>query len=353
MRRVRTLLCATLVAFGSALLAHAHAAHAQGGSGAAAPSASSKAQAKKLFDEGVELEKKSDYAGALAKYKEAEQITVTPGLRFHKGYCLEMIGKLAAAFDEYDAADRLAREQNKQDVHTAILVRMDPLRARVPQIAIRVATPAHGAEVQVDGVTVPPQVLEGKSMRVEVGEHTVTAHAAGFKEVTRKVVTPEAVTTTVDLGLERVNGAPVVAAAGAPVAGGAAPAHEPPPPSTTEPPGEEPPGRSRALPILTTTGAVVLAGAGVAFFVVAGGAQTDGQRDCLAKTACDDERSRVRTFDALALGSFIGAAGLGIASIVLWTSKAPAQSALAPRSGGAPHARVLATPAMLGVEGSF
>jgi hypothetical protein len=352
MRRPRAFLLASLlplvplVTCGPASLAHAQ--------GTTAP-APGKERAKKLFEEGVELEKKADYAGALAKYKEAEQITVTPGLRFHKGYCLEMLGKLAAALDEYDAADRLAREQNKQEVHTAILVRSDPLRPRVPQIAIRVSTPVRGADVELDGAAVAAALLEGKAFRIDPGEHTVTAHAAGYKTFTRKVQAPESVTTTVDISLERA-AAPAAAVAAVPVAASPAQAGAADPGPVTEPP-REPSRGSRALPLATTAGAVALAGAGVAFFLVAAGAQSDAQRDCATKTTCDDEQSRVRTFDALALGSFIGAAGLGVVSVVLWTSRdASRTAAVASASAPAParpHARVLATPTMVGLEGSF
>lgn len=345
MRRPRALLCAFLVS-GLALGAPS-LAHAQARPSAVAPG---KEQAKKLFDEGVDLEKRADYAGAFAKYKEAEQITVTPGLRFHKGYCLEMTGKIASAVEEYDAADKLAREQNKQDVHTAILVRLDPLRARVPQIAIRLTTPAPGAEVQLDGVAVAPALLEGRSFRLDPGEHTVTAHAAGYKSYTRKLVTPESVTTTVDLGLERNATAPVVAVAPVPPPDSTAP---PPPGSKTDPPTESPRSRSRALPIITTAGAVALAGAGVAFFLVASGAHEDAQTDCVTKLTCEDEQSRVRTFDALALGSFIGAAGLGIVSIVLWTSKDTRAVGVGTSPRYFPQARMLATPSTFGLEGTF
>lgn len=315
------------------------------GAGANAPAAS-KDQAKKLFEEGADLEKKGDFAGALAKYKEAEQLAVTPGLRFHEGYCLEMIGKLTAALEAYDAADKLAREQNRQDVHAAVAVRLDPLRARVPNIAIRLSTPTSGVDVQVDGVAVVPARLEGKGFPIDPGEHTLTARAVGYKSLTRKLQTPESVTTTVDVSLERAT-----MASAAPVA----PVEPTAPAATTEPPGEVRRGPSRALPIATTAGAFVLAGAGVAFFLVAAGAQSDAHESCPAKPICDDEQSRVRTFDALALGSFIGAAGLGVLSVVLWTSKGPTPSAARglPGSASAARTRVIATPRTFAVEGTF
>ena len=329
-------LAASVCLFGAGATAST-VAHAQP-AGASAPG---KEHAKRLFEEGVELEKKRDFAGALAKYKEAEQITVTAGLRFHTGYCLEMTNKLVAALDTYEAADKLARDQNKQEVHAAVTARLDPLRARVPQLALHLATPANGAEVLLDGVAVGAPLLDGKSFRVEPGEHVVTARAAGFKAFTRKVQVPESVTTNVDVSLERTSAAPVAGAPAAPPAQGA-PAIAP----VSEPLAEAP-HRSRAAPIAATAGAVVLAGTGIALFLVAGSAQSTAESECLTRTTCDDRRSKIRTFDTLALGAFASAAALGVVSVVLWTSKAPERGAASSR------ARVAATPTSVSLEGSF
>lgn len=321
-------------------------AHAQ----AAGTSVPGKEYAKRLFEEGVDLEKKADYAGALAKYKEAEQITVTPGLRFHTGYCLEMTGKLVAALETYEVADKLARDQNKQDVRAAITARLEPLRARVPQLALRLVTTGVSAEVQLDGATVGAPLLDGKPFRMEAGEHVITARAAGYKPFSRKVQVPENATTQVEVSLERASGA-VAPVAGAPPAA-AQPASSPPPdgqPTTAigEPPADASPHRSRALPIATTAGAVVLAGTGIALFLAAGSAHSTAESDCLAKPTCDTQQSKIRTFDALALGGFVGAAGLAVVSVILWTSKAPDRAAAPPR------AWIVATPSTVGVTGAF
>jgi hypothetical protein len=339
MRSLRAILLAASV--GVTVLAPASFARAQ----SAPVSVSGKERAKKLFEEGLELEKKADYAGALAKYKEAEGITVTAGLRFHTGYCLEMTGKLTAALDEYEAADRLAREQNKQEVRAATAVRLDPLRARAPQIAIRLTTPIKDADVQLDGVAVATALVDGgKAFRLDPGEHTITARAPGYKAFTRKVQVPENVTTTVDVSLERVaSGAPIAPAVVPPAV---APAAEAPSGGTAvEPPAEAAPGRSRVLPIVTTAGAVVLAGAGIALFLVAGNAQSAANDECAVKLSCDDRRTRVRTLDALALGGFIGAVGLGVVSVVLWTSRSPERSAAS--------AHLQAGPGTFALEGAF
>jgi len=337
MRTPRAVLCLSLA---MATLVAPMAAHAQ----QAAPG---KEVAKRLFEEGADLEKRGEYFAALAKYKEAEQITVTPGLRFHKAYCLEMTARLTAAVEEYEAADKLARETNKPEVRAAVAARLEPVRARIPQIAIRVATQARNVEVQLDGNPVAAGMLDGKSFHVDPGEHAVTARAPGFKNFVHRVQVPESVTTAVDVTLER-----------APAAAATPPGVTPPPvttpggpsaaptPAVIEPPSEAPAHRSLAAPIATAVGTVLLAGAGVAFFVVAGSTQSDANSACLLKKVCADEQTRVRTFDALALGSFIGAAGLGVVSAVLWSSK-----------GGERTASVVTRPVAgggsLGFEGSF
>ena len=331
MRTLRAVLSGSSLAFALAL--STTGAHAQAVPG--------KEVAKRLFDEGVDLEKKGDYVTALAKLREAEQIKVTAGLLFHKGHCLEMMGKLIGAVDEYEAADKLARDTNKTEVHAAIIARLDPLRPRIPMMAIRLATPAKDAEVQLDGNPVAAPLLDGRAFRLDPGDHAVTARAPGYKNYVSRLQVPEAKTTTVNVTFDPLpSGAALIVPAVTPVRP-ASPAGAPPPATTTEPAQR----RSLALPIAATAGTVVLAGTGIAFLLMAGSAQKDAQIDCLAKTSCDDARRKVRTLDAVALGSFMGAAGLGVLSVVLWTSK------------GDRTAAVVAKPAFaggsVGLEGSF
>ncbi|MBX3212260.1 MAG: hypothetical protein KF850_09530 [Labilithrix sp.] len=84
--------------------------------------------ARRAFEEGVALEKTGDFAAALAKFKESEQIKATLGNRYHKAYCLEMTGKLAAALIEYEVVDRSARETSKAELVEAASARAAPRR---------------------------------------------------------------------------------------------------------------------------------------------------------------------------------------------------------------------------------
>jgi hypothetical protein len=296
------------------------------------------AAAKRMFDEGVELEKKGDYAGALAKLRAAEQIKSTAGLRYHKAYCLEMTGKLVAAEDEYEAAESLAKETNKTDTLEAIKKQLDPLRPRIPRMSMRLTTPVKDVSVSIDDEKKEVVLLDGRPFRVDPGEHTIVVKAPGYRTFTKKVNAPEAVTTTVDVTLEQTNAREPPPP---PPPGGSA---TPPPPrgndNVIEPPPEPPRSRSLALPIATTAGAIVLVGVGIGTFLAAGSAQKDGETACHTKTSCDDEKSKVRTLDAVSLGAFIGAVGLGALSVVLWSS-------------GSKSVRTDAGPTWVGIRGAL
>lgn len=273
---------------------------------AAAQPRGSAEQARRAFEEGVDLEKKGDFAAALARFRDAAQIKATPGVRFHEGYCLEMTGKLALALDTYEQASTLAREQNKTEVLAAVRARLEPLAARVPKLAIRVEP--SDAEVRVDGVVTASK----DPLRVDPGEHEIVATAKDRLPKQVRITAKEGATETVTLDLERAGAAKPAAAAPPP----AAPSPSPP----TEPPREEPAGRSIAAPVAVTAAAIVLAGGGIAAFAIADGTQSDAQRECLQRISCEAERDKVRTFDALALAGFVGAAGLGALAVVLWSS---------------------------------
>jgi hypothetical protein len=316
--------------------------------------------AKKLFEEGAALEKKSDYAGALAKYREAQQITMTAGLRFHEAYCLEKSGKLASAADAYESTIKLSRKEGKADVEAAAKARLDPLAPRVPMLSVRLTSPpaADATEVKLDGTALAALLLDGKPFRVDPGEHTVTARAEGYAPFTKTFEAVERGAPLVRIELEKAGGAAAGATA---VAGGAAGAGGGPAATTparsgepgaagldVAPPDEPPRGRSLLVPIVATAGAAVFLAGGVVSYVVAGSAASDANDACPTRLSCDDEQTKVRTLDAFALGGFIGAVGFGAIAVVTWTSGAKSSSRSA-----APRVQVVASPSRVGLAGSF
>ena len=252
--------------------------------------------ARRAFEEGTALEKRGEYEAALARFRESATQRPTAGNRFHVGYCLEMTGKLAAALVEYDAVTELARDQKKPEILAATTTRLEGLRPRVPRLTLKATLPP-GGEVLVDGNLVTDLTTP---VPVDPGPHIVTADAPEHEGFKKTVDLPEKSNVTVDVVLAKL------------VIAGAKPVVAPRP---------APPDHTAA--IAATAGAVVLVGAGIASFLVAGSAKDDGEAQCavLAAPTCDKNQTRVRAFDALALGGWIAGAGLGAVAVWLWTTK--------------------------------
>jgi hypothetical protein len=175
---------------------------------------------------------------------------------------------------------------------------------------------------------------------VDPRKHTVEARAPGKNPFSRSSSPAEHELVTLDVALEDEHG-------GSPIPPPApADTHADP---ATAPAKEGAPrahGDVKTGAILATAGAVVLAGAGVGAFLVAGGKQSDARGECATRTGdCDDLRGGVRTWDALAMGSWVAAAALGTVAVVLWlTPDASAKVACA---------RPFVGPGSAGVAGTF
>jgi hypothetical protein len=360
--RVALIFAGALAFAGAGLVSAPRRAHAQAVPG--------QDVARRLFEEGLTLEGQKVFADAFQKFAEAEQIKSTPAIRFHKAFCLEGQGKLAAALDEYESAERAAEEQKKGETLKSARERLRVLRARVPFLAVKVVSPA-GADVVLDGVKLAaPLVASGTKFRVDPGERIIVARANDHVTKQLRIQVPEGAERTVDLELERnrtasspavvtppttatASGSPESAKASMPAASIDAPARA----ALTEPPAARD-GSGKAglgLPIATTAGAaVLLAGGGVAF-LLAGNTADDANATCAAKLSCDDERRRVRRFDALALAGFASGAALGGLAVVLWTSRGAAKATASPARAhamrGGTHLRV--GPAGVVLEGAL
>lgn len=296
--------------------------------------------AKKAFEEGVALEKRGNYEGALAKFHESRQIKETLGNRFHTAFCLEMTGQLSVALAEYEAVDTAAHEQKKADVIEQTRVRLDALRPRVPFLTVKLQPVPKDAEVLVDGKVVKPVLLAGTAFRIDPGDHTVTAHAPEHEKFTKKITIAEGANVSVDVTLER-------SAANAP--GGARGAAAERGTGFTEPPTEPAKNPPKTAAIVSTVVAGVLGVGGVVSFVLAGNAHSDATEECPTKRTCANEQDKVRLLDTLALTGFVGAGVVGVLAVVLWVSKPPQQAATNPGTG----ARLVTRGSWVGLEGRF
>jgi tetratricopeptide (TPR) repeat protein len=247
--------------------------------------------ARDLFAKALKDEAAKDWPAALEKLERAAAVKNTPGLRFHIALCKENLGRLAAALDGYTEAEAQARAEKNQEVLDAVAESLTQLRPRVPVITVTVPAGIEGIEASVDQKAVAIAPEGGYSLRVDPGKHEIDVKAPGRMPFHTSADVAEGATVTLHAPLEQPP-APAAPAAIAP------------------PPANESAAPHRTAAIAFTAGAVVLAGAGVGAYLAAD--------KCPATGSCENERSAVRTWDAVALGSWIGAAAAGGIAIYLW-----------------------------------
>lgn len=259
------------------------------------------ARARALFDEGVTLERAHDFAGALTKFEQAHALRPTTGVSFHRAYALQMTGRLVEAARAYASTGELARAQGKADVADAVTERLAEVDAQIARLAVTVPPSPREIEVRVDGAIWSHS--NPAPAPIEPGEHVIRASAVGHLPFTLPLTLARGQARTVAISLSP---APPVA-----------PRLHPPPR-----------GPVSWLPILTAAGAVTFAAAGAAAFFAADSAAREARSTCPMRASCDDERTTVRTLDAVALSGFVIALGLGVASAVLFARHDAAPPAL-------------------------
>ncbi len=319
-------------------------------SSAAEPTQTELREARDLFARAEKDEKAGDWNGALEKLRRITQIKVTPGVRFHIALAEEKTGQLVAALADFALAEKQATDEKNREVLAALKDPIAALQARVPRLVVKAPPDVKGLEVVVDGKTLAPG-LYAAEMPVDPKAHTVDARAPGRKPFTRTIIGQEREITTVDVVLDddakpapTPGPAPLPTPRPAPV-----PTPNPPPsagPSTSAPP---PKSESKTAAIVATVGAVALIGAGVGAFFIADGQQSDGKTQCAARTpqaGCDDLRSPVRTWDTVALATWVGGAALATVAVILWAK--PSASATTSTTG-----RLFVGPGAAGVAGTF
>ena len=284
----------------------------------AEPTKTELAAARDLFARAERDEDNSRWQDALDKLRRAASVKMTPGIRFHIALCEEKLGQLVTALGDYTAAEAAARSEGNKEVLDAVSDPLTALRARVPMITIILPNDAKGIEVTLDGGALATGLF-GVPIPVDAGAHTVLARSAGHPPFSSTVTLAEKQALTVEVRFPPPSGAPPVAVPGATTPGNAS---------------ASVPRRSSPLKggaVATTLGAAAVVGFGIGAYFVAGGKQSSAETACLglATSACDDLKGGVRTWDALALGSWIVGAGLATVSIYLWTrpTKEPEKAA--------------------------
>lgn len=228
-----------------------------------------RAAAKQAFEEGLEAEKKGDYAGALARFQKVGQFKMTPHVRFHMALCDEKLGHLVAALRGFELAEAEALKMGKdaQVVAEKAPERAEALRKRVASVRIEVKGHIRYSRVLLDGEPVPEKDF-GALVPVDPGTHSIAVETDGAVAQKREVKLAERGYETIQLEIEDPEKPAADPSAEAPSAS-SEPSAPPPPP---------PPSRVPAF-ALGGAGVAALIGAGV-FYGLRVGALGDFERLC-------------------------------------------------------------------------
>ena len=270
--------------------------------------APSLADAKKSYQAGEAKFKAGDYAGALADFQAADAIKPTPQAARYIGMSADKLSKYPEAVAAYDRF--LAEVPAKMQTEGAeIKKRSDEIKAFPGKVHVDANVPA---TVMVDQQ--PTKTMTPSDLDVPPGHHTLHFAADGRLAQDKEVDVAFASKQDVRAELE---------AAPPPPPPSVAPVAATPPP--TPPPAAPPPEPRSKVPAYVTGGlAIVAAGVGTVFGVMALSDKSDFDKNPTASKADDGENHAL-----VADMSFGVAVTLGVTSAVLFLTKDDAPAAAA------------------------
>jgi hypothetical protein len=184
-RSLKAALCT--LALGTTAIGYAPPALAQTGS------AGDIAQARELLNQGLELRRKGDDAGALGKFKAAHALARTPITGIELGRQYVTLGRLVEARETFLSIARIPERTEETSRSKAAraegALSADQIRARIPSLTVKInGVPSDSVAVTIDGAAVPTEALAAPRL-VDPGSHTVSARSTtgGAAETTVEV----------------------------------------------------------------------------------------------------------------------------------------------------------------------
>jgi hypothetical protein len=281
------------------------------------------AAAKRHYAEGEKKFKAGDFAGALPEFQEANEVKETPQAERYMGLCEDSLGHYQAALDWYDKF--LAHVPDK------LTQQGDELRKRSAEIKampgkVHIASNPPGADVTIDDKG--QAALAPLDVELPPGTHKIKFSEQGRLPAEKTLEVAFGSSQSINAALEAQPAPPPPPPA--PVAAVSPPATPPPPP---------PPEPRSKVPAFVTGGlAVVAAGVGTVFGVMALNDQSKFNSNPTAQTADDGD-----THSLIADMAFGVAITFGVTSVVLFLTKDEPPAATAalsrPASAEAPRAK--------------
>jgi tetratricopeptide (TPR) repeat protein len=256
-------------------------------------------RARDAFNQGQELYRSGDYAGALSAFETAESAWPSPAALYNIGRCHERLGHPAEAVKAYE---RYLAEAPEAPDHEAVSTRVAELRRQLPPDGrLTVSVEPGGATVTVDQSAPEPAPVE---KQLPPGRHVVVAELDGHTPARRDVELLPGGSLQLELTLR-----PLEVPTRAPEA---AVHQEVPPPTPRSSSGE------RKWTYVALTAAVVAVGVGLAFGASAQSAQNQLQSRAHTQTAAQQLYDTANARAAAANAFYAGAAVAGATAVTLF-----------------------------------
>jgi serine/threonine-protein kinase len=281
---------------------------------ARADSATDKASAEALFDEGRALVTQGKFAQACPKFEASERLDPGVGTMLYLADCYEHLGRTASAWAEFREAVSAAHNAGSLDREEVAKGRAAALEPKLSFLTI-VAPAGQPPVVTRDGSRVDPAAL-GTAMPVDPGNHVIVATAPSKREWSTRVevgANGARVSVTIPILPDDV-AAPAVATA--------PPATAPSKAPKAEPAAEPGLSTQRVFAILAGGVGMVGLGAGTLFGMKASSSWSDAKSRCSPYPYCgpegaalaSDARSQANASTVLFIVGVAGVVGGG----VLW-----------------------------------
>jgi hypothetical protein len=286
------------------------------GATARAEPASDATHAQALFDEGVKLLQKKDFAAACPRLAESFALDPAGGTALDLAFCYESQDRLASAIETYRAALRIAEADHREDREQSTKTKIDELDAKVGHLHL-IASPsdwrAQSWQVLLDAKPITPEATDA-AFAMDAGAHVVTVSAPDKRTYARSFAIGDGQTTELVIDPLTDVARPVPAA------------------STKKSASEQPPilvlrddVPRRNWSIAVGSAGFVAIGVGVVSGIVAANLHAESNRLCPTTGCTQDGSDAEKQADRVAwvsnIGFAAGAALVGVGTYLFFTSR--------------------------------
>lgn len=159
---------------------------------AAQPSASNKAAAEALYQEGAELFEKGEIAQACERFDAVQDLDPGLGTMLRLADCLDRIGKTASAWALFREAASIAGKRGDTERESIATQRAQNLEERLTRLSLTSAEPSAppGLSIALNGTEFPVSSL-GVPLPVDPGPLQIEVRANGRKPYSGSIEIPE------------------------------------------------------------------------------------------------------------------------------------------------------------------